>query len=861
MKLSYLLLLRSLKSRPGRIVLSMFGIILGVASILAIGITNQTALQSITRLFEDTSGKANLVVISSESGSEGFREDTLRKILKFSGIVAAVPTQKAQTLLADESQPADLGFSFFGTNLGGLLLYGIDPIADPLVRDYTVEEGRFLSNNDDAYDVVLVQSFAEDKDIKLGGDVDILTPNGYKTLRAVGFISKDGVGQLNNGAFGVIPLKTMQELFNRSGDLDQVDVVVDPRLSDTKSLEQVKTSLEKYLGNEYAVIYPANQGKRMTQMLGSYQIGLNFLSGIALFVGAFLIYNTFSMTIVERTREFGMLRTVGMTRRQVSIQVLLEAVFLGLSGSLLGVLVGIVMSQGLTKMMEAFLNQPLGAIEIPLDVLVTGLVVGVIVTVAASFLPAWQAGKISPLEALRSRAKPKESWIIQRGWKSGLVLLLVSVFFLLVNPFPYDVQFRLGSVSIFTLFLGATLFIPGVVDVWEKYSRPLMEKVYGTVGQIGSRNVQRAKLRTALTVAALMVGVSMILIVRSMTGSFGGDLESWIDAYMGGDLYVTSSLPMDSEVGRRLESVEGVEAATPVRYLEVKWRKADGKDEDLTFMAIDPFSYTRVTSFVFSDSTLDPGRAVQTLADGDAVLISSVMADKSGLKEGDFIQLRTSSGIHDFLVAGVVVDFYNQGYVIEGSWNDMRRYFKEDKASTYLLKVSPGYNVTALQDQIDALYGRRYRLTIESNVVIKDQISDLLQQAFGMFDVLALIAVVVAALGVINTMTMNVMERTQEIGMLRGVGMTRWQVVRMVLAESGLMGIIGGVLGLLLGAALSKILFLAMMVMSGYELDFQIPLEAVLVGILVALVVSQIAALFPARRAARIEILEAIHYE
>jgi len=860
MKLSKLLLLRAIKARPLRMILSMFGIILGVASILSIGITNQTALESISKLFEDTSGKASLVLINADTGKNGFSDLVFRSILNYPGVESAAPAQQATTLLADEAASSEISFSFFGAQMGGLMLYGIDPVEDQRVHQYTITEGEFLEA-DNTYEIVLVENFANDQDIKVGNRIEIITPDGLEELHVIGLMKKDGLGQLNNGNFGVLPLKAMQKMFNRGGDLDQIDIVVQSEYQDSESLEILRNHIQEHVGEDLAVIYPANQGKRMTQMLESYQIGLNFLSGIALFVGAFLIYNAFAMTVVERTREFGMLRTVGMTRKQIVVQVLLEAALLGLIGSAIGIAAGLLMSQGLTKAMEVLLGQDLGQLKVPRDILVTGLLVGILVTVLATLIPAWQAGRISPLEALRARAKTKENWIIREGWKVGVVLLGVSVMFLLINPFPYDVQFRLGSITVFSLFLGAALTIPVSVDAWEKVSRPILGKVYGNSGQLGSRNIQRSRFRTTLTVAALMVGVAMILIVRAMTSSFGTDLESWIDAYIGGDLYVTSSLPMGTDIQRRLESVEGVQAAAPMRYLDVTWRKPDGTDEELTFMAIEPYSYISVTSFVFSDSTADDVSAIKRLLAGDSVFISSVLADKSGLNVGEKIKLRTRSGYHDFEIAAIVVDFYNQGQVIQGGWNDMRRYFKINDANTFLLSVKPGFDITRVQEKIEDLYGKRFRLTIESNLSIKNQINVLLDQAFGMFDVLALIAMVVASLGVINTLTMNVMERLQEIGMLRGVGMTRGQIVKMILAEAGLIGVIGGVLGLLLGMVLSRIFFLAMTAMSGYELNFQMPIEAIFTGIIVAVVVSQIAAILPARRASQINILEALHYE
>ena len=500
-------------------------------------------------------------------------------------------------------------------------------------------------------------------------------------------IAREGVGQVNNGAFGVIPLETAQKFFELHGKYTQIDLILQSDFTSSEALDFMKIRLQDRLGEDYSVIFPASQGKRMAQMLSSYQIGLNFMSGMALFVGAFLIYNAFTMTVVERKREFGTLRIIGMTRRQVVGQVLAEANLLGFLGAALGVGLGMLMAAGLTQIMSWVIDQELDRVILDTRLLVVSISVGVLVTVFAAVLPAVQAGKISPLEALRVRGIDKDGWLVRHGGKVGLVLLIISTMILIANPFPYDVQFRLGSVTVFALFFGATLLIPDSLNLWEKLVRPVVRRIYGNAGYLGSRNLQRSRLRATLTVAALMVGVAMVLIVKSMTASFGTDLEAWINSYIGGDFYVSSSLPMRQELARRLEAVPGVDAVAPVRYLESSWYLPDGTQEDISMMVIDPFSYQRVTSFVFSEKSNDPQASLQRLAEGNAVFISSVLAEKYDLEQGSQIQLQTRRGKQPFEVAGIVVDFYNQGNVIELSWNDMRRYYKESDASTFLLKV------------------------------------------------------------------------------------------------------------------------------------------------------------------------------
>jgi putative ABC transport system permease protein len=237
------------------------------------------------------------------------------------------------------------------------------------------------------------------------------------------------------------------------------------------------------------------------------------------------------------------------------------------------------------------------------------------------------------------------------------------------------------------------------------------------------------------------------------------------------------------------------------------------------------------------------------------------MAEKYRLQVGDVLRLRTHSGEQDFTIAAVVVNFFNQGQTIQGSWQDMRRYFKTSDASAYLVKVVEGSDVEEVRQRIEDTYAERQNLSVISNQSVINQVLTLLNQAYSMFDVMAIIAMLVGALGVVNTLTMNVVERTQEIGMLRSIGLTRGQTLVMVLAESLLMGLIGGVLGLGFGILLTRIFLWSMTAMSGYKITFVMPVQAVIASLLIALVVSQLAAIFPARRAAHTRILDAIHYE
>lgn len=855
-----LLAFRSLWTRTSRTLLTLFAIILGVAVILAISITNLSTLDAITRLFTEASGKAHLVVVGQDAGECRFPEVALRRVLTVPSVKAAVPSVQAHTSLAAGGS-STLDISFFGAVAGGLTVYGIDPAVDTEAREYRLVEGEFLSLDLDAYTIVLVKDYAEEQEIRVGDDVSIVSSEGVATLRVVGLMSMEGAGQLNRGAFGVVPLATAQTIFGCLGDLDQIDVVAAPQASSGVRLDDLKADLQARLGQDYTVTYPAARGKRVTQMLDGYQIGFNFFGVVALFVGAFLIFNAFSMTVVERTREIGMLRTVGMTQGQVLQQILSEAAILGSLGSALGIGAGLLLSRGLIRMMELLLVQEVGEVHVPLSGLMTSVLVGLLMTLLATAVPAWQAGRIAPLEALRVRAKSEAAWVVRQGWILGGGLLLLSYVLLYHVNLPPAIESRYSHAVALGVLVGGALLIPVLFKAWERLSRPLVRRLFGNEGQLGSRNTLRAELRTMLTVAALMIGVAMILSIRAVTGAFEVDIRTWLDSYIGGDLYVHASYPMRRDLQERLEALEGVAAVAPIRYLGVERVRPDGANEELSLMAVDPASYRRVTSFVFAANQGDPAPLLRRLAAGDAVFISSVLSEKYGIGQGDVISLATRTGERDFHIAGVVVDFYNRGMVLHGSWTDMRRYFRLNDVSAFLLAVDPEHSVEEVKTRIERLYGQRRHLSVDSNEALGGRALSLLDQTAGLFDVLALIAMIVGALGVINTLTMNVLERTQEIGMLRSLGMTQWQVAKMILAEAGMMGLAGGGFGLVFGLLMSRVVLQAMNAVTGYELSYVIPVEGVLVSLLIALIVSQFAALWPARRAAGINVIEAIQCE
>lgn len=855
---------RNLRARWMRTILTALGIVIGVAAMVAVNVTNNSTLEAIERFFDETAGRADLVVETAVSG-ETFAADVWNKVRRWPQVTAVAPGVVGVTIPASEADGWEQAYNIGVTAVPGnqFLLLGRDPAADAQVHTYKLAAGRLLEPGETAYNVLLVEDYANEKNIQVGEDFPILTPGqGIVSLRVVGLITKEDIGITNEGVIGISPVNVVQDLFNLSGELNQLELVIDEAIAgDVAALSALRADLEAQLGSDMSVKYPASRGQAVANSLRTYQTGLDFFSVVSLFVGSFLIYNAFAMTVVERTREIGMYRAIGMTRAQVRRLVLAEALFLGLLGSVIGVGVGLLLAQGLTQTVGSIAGQAVDRVRATPVSLVTAVFVGVTVTLLAAMLPAYQAAHVSPLQALRVQATTDEGRWRLTGLRFGPLTVLASVLVLYRVPFRPEAAFLIGSNSIFVMMVGATLCIPVLVGPLERLIRPFIVLVFGHEGRLGSGNVERSQARTTLTVAALMVGISMVVGINGMTTSFETDMMAWIDSALGGDAYVQSPMDMRPDLEARLLSLPQVTAVTRARYVPTNLTQPNGEDEYALFIAIDPATYLTVRGLRVQEGPA-PEEIIRQLAEGDTIWIGADVANKFNLHVGDEVLVETRRGKRPFRIVAIVIDFGGgETTTVTGSWDDLRRYFGVTDVSSFALRLTPEASLTAVTDSIENDLGRSQSLRVESKQEFEQKIRDLSAQAFSLFDVLALIGLVVGALGVINTMLMNVLERTRELGGLRSLGMTRRQVQRMILAEAATMGLIGGAFGVLFGAVLADVFLIGLRSIGGFVLSLTPPYAAMGYSFIVAFALSVGAALYPAWRAGRVNIITAVKHE
>lgn len=863
---SAILALRNMVARRSRTILTGIGIALGVAIVLAVNVTNATLLSSFDAVFDEAGGQADLTVIDRARGGQGFDADILDRVSRGKDVVAAAPAVQAFTLPADDVNDWQASYGVAGTLAAGsqLLLMGIDAQADASVRDLTLVTGCLLEPGEQRYSVVLVENYADDHDYTVGDKLPILLPGGQGIARLtiIGLIKRSGAGLINGGAVAFLPLPVAQELLDRRGRLDRIDVVLADQIADSSTaLAEAKDQLAAVLGDDVRIIYPGARGEELAKRMTSYRLGLDLLSLIAMFVGGFLIYNTFAMNVAERTRDIGLLRAIGMTRRQILTLVMIEAGILCLVSSIVGISMGLGMAQGLSSTLSVIA----GSAAIPMTVtaksFTRSLILGIGVTLISALGPAIQATGISPLQALRARAKTEAGTWERYGRQFGPGMLVVGWIVFNYLPLRQSVAWTVTSLASLVFLLGAAFLVPLAVRPLIRAFQPAATWIFGHAGSLGTANVQRAQSRTVLTVATLMLGIGMNIGITSLGDSFRYDLSRYTEAATGGDLIVYSPVRIERRTSQRLAAVDGVELLTPERYVEA-WTAGASTEDEIVYVAIDPETRQQISQFIFESSWQDtPANAFARLREGEAVFLSTTLSSRYHLGVGDQIELDTPRGTYTFEVVGVVVDFTGNGMMVYGSWRDLRDYFGVDDADRLILQMAPGFEPLEVKGRIESQLGERLNLTVEAVDELMRDTLEIVDQSFVMFDTLALVVVGVSAMGVVNTMTISVMERQREIAMLRSIGYTRRQVRRMILAEAASLGVMGGGLGLVLGLALSRMCIQVVQQLAGYELTYVLSSKALISSVVIALVISQVAALLPATHAAKKEIVAALKEE
>ncbi|WP_406330579.1 ABC transporter permease [Streptomyces sp. NBC_00203] len=838
--------LRNVLAHKARLLMTVLAVMLGVAFVSGTLVFTNT----ISDAYQKSSAKGfDQVDVAIQPESQADKGDTvgkdpkltqplLDKAAKVPGAASAIGVVNGFTAIADkDGKLIGGGFQSQGGNYWG--------DKDPR---YPLTSGHAPKGTDE---VAIDSETAKRAGYKVGDTVRLSVDGPVLTPTVTGIFTTDDGNVAAGGSLALFDTKTAQQLFDSVGSYDEIDVKAAAGTSQTalrNALDDVvpKDTASTTTGKQLA----DDQATMISSAMSGMKTGLLVFAGIALFVGTFIIANTFTMLVAQRTKELALMRAVGASRRQVTRSVLVEAFVVGAVAAVAGLAAGIGIGAGMRSLMGTLgATVPDGPLVISPGTIGTALLVGILITMLAAWLPGRRAAKIPPVAAMSSvHAKATTKSLVVRNTLGALFSAAgVAVVLYATTMDGSDGQAPMG--------LGAVLLIIGVFVLTPLLSRPLIAaaapvlRVFGVSGKLARQNSVRNPRRTAATASALMIGLTLITGMTVMAGSLQKSIDKMASSAIKADYVISmaNGNALSPDVAKKLAGVDGVTDTSSLRDAP---SRIDQQTEYLT--GVNGGSITKLTDLTIADGAFKVG--------GTQVVVDKDTAKSHRWTAGSHFTVSYEDGKKEKLsVAGV----YEGNQMIHGIIVDNATLSPHETGTASDLQVmvkTAGGASDAAKDKLEKALGDNPAIQVQDKKDISDGIAQMFTLMLNMLYGLLAMAVIVAVLGVINTLAMSVFERSQEIGMLRAIGLDRKGIKRMVRLESLVISLFGGVLGIGLGVffgwAAGELLGTKM---STYELV--LPWGRMGVFLLLAATVGVLAALWPARRAARLNMLTAIKSE
>jgi len=825
-----------------RVLLGAAAIALGVALFVSIDIANNTVARSFEKTVDDLAGKAEWQV--TRAGGVGVDAGAIEKIRGVPGAAAAPLIQRS--VVAGDATLLVLGIDFWKDS--PLRMYRFD--AAPADRKAFVT----AAFRPDA--IVVTRRFAERRGLKPGAKLEVDGPRGRATLVVSGLLEAEGPARVFSGNFAIMEIHAAQRLFGMKGRFDRIEVMGAPR-----------GRLEEALGPAYAVGKVARRSAVVEDALARIRSMMS-ISAVALVVGLFIIYNSVSISVVERVREIGILRSIGAGRRQILAAVVLEWTLVGLAGSIAGVAIGYGLARGLVQFTAKTVNMFMLAVDVT-EVLfswpgaLAAVGAGTLAAAGAALFPGIAAMRVSPVELLRQgtyqyRMAPKYA----RLFGAGVALIAVSAALLLGVPerLPTYAMLALSTVA----FVAIALCAPQVTIWLARATRPVLRRFFRIEGYLAADNVSKFPQRTALTVVAFGGAIAMMVSSASVVLSFKLSGERWMEQVFPFDMSlnctdltttVYGSTAYEDAMVEEVRRLPGVEIAYGVRATFVPYR---GSEVALFGIEMDLFARMhRARGSAFAD-----GFDLEALTSGGSLLVSENLAHLYGVRAGEEIELPTPEGPRRFRVLAAVEDYSWPTGTIMMDRGAYKRIWGDDTVTYTDIRVAKGSSAAEVRARLGALVKDRGTFFIYDAKELQAIGREVTEQSVALVNVQVLIAMFIGFLGIVNTLLISVLRRTREIGLLRAVGTTRGQVARSVVIEAVFVAVVGGLFGVaagLVGAAVPLRLFT--LKLTGFWVPFNVPWPTIALALGASLVLGLAASAVPARRASRLNVLEAVAYE
>lgn len=839
-----------LRKHGVRSILTLAGIVIGVSVFVAMHAANQAVFGAFQETVKRIAGATELQITA---GEPGFGEEILERVQQVEEIRVASPVIE----------------SVAGTGLpgqGSLLILGVDMTGDRSLRDYELSSADdaviedplvFLAQPDS---IMITSTFAARNHLTVDQKVPLDTAEGQKLFTVRGILKSGGMNSAYGGNLAIMDIYAAQHVFGRGRRFDRIDI----GLQDGANLSSVQTKLEKLLGPGFQVEEPSSRGQSFQSMLRVYYFMLNFSSVFALVVGMFLIYNSFSIAVTQRRGEIGILRALGATRWQISGLFLGESMLIGLAGSCLGAAVGYAAANAVANVLGGILQGIYGVarwesqVAVDPSLTATAIGIGVVTSVAAALAPARAAAALDPVHALQ---KGRIQALTET--ESRFRALLAGVFVLAGGLLYLSSQtMTLFYLSYACILLAVLIMTPWLSLGLSKLLRPLFRWLRPVEGALAADSLIGAPRRTSASVAALMLALALVVGLAGTAHASRQQITEWVRTTLNPDLFVTGSptvtgraYKFPNSMTAELEALDGVELVQRVKTVRVTVDRLP-----VSIVSVDLLSVSERAPREVLEG--DKDEAYQKAGAGLGVLISENFSRLHKRTLSDMIDLPTPSGIVRQPVLAVIRDYSDQQGVVLMDRSLYVKLWKDDTVDLFRIYAAKSVTPSRLKERILNHFSGNRRVFVLMNEEVRSYISRLTDQWFGITWVQISISILVAILGIINSLTVSIADRRRELGVLRAVGGMPAQIRGTIWIEAVGIGLLGVLLGLGLGVIhLYFVLELSARDFPGLRFAYSYPLDVAAAIFPIILGAAFLSAVGPAEAAVRGSLVEALEYE
>lgn len=850
-------ILRPMRAEPVRTALTVLGVTLGVAVMLAIQLANSGSLRGFSAALDAVSGKASLEISAPPLGLD---ETQMPKLVWLRELGIATPVIEADVMAVTGQGKSEM-----------LRVIGVDALRDPALRDYAVAaagpseqtsaSGMQLMTLLGQPDSLLVtSSFAGRHGLKEGDSFTLLIGDRKRTCRVAAILGggKSATGTqsaLAAQSLAIMDIAHAQVMLDRSGRVDRLEL----RLHEGQDVASAEQTVRQKLPPGFSVQRPQRRTAAVEKMLAAFHFNLTMLSGIALTVGLFLIYNTVSVAVMTRRREIGMLRTLGVTRRQVLALFCLQALLLGAAGAVLGVPLARLMAAGaiaLTSTTVDTLYVATAAQVPPLSGVHWFMAFGLALPLSllAALVPGREAARVQPAEAMRNEAGAVAAKAGAGFWKQGAPALLCFIIGYAAALQPAVAGLPLWAYfSCLCAIVGMSLLVPAVLRGTADGLRAVLGRLFGIEGRLAASQIRASTHRLSISVAALAVSLALTVAIAVMVSSFRQTVLYWVNQTLGADLYVRPGTPPRSQRPPSFSetTLEILRSHPAVKALDA-YRSMDLPYGDrIIKLGTGNFALQMEHGRLALKTAGNPRDFLKRALEQEEVFVSESFALRFGLREGDHVELLTPQGPQAFRIAAQFYDYSNDSGTLTMDMALFQKWFGESRPTHIAIYLKPGSDAEAVKtDLVRQLDGRGF-VSIFTNSGLRAEVLRIFDSTFAITWALEIIAIAVAMAGVAVTMMTLVLERREEIRLLRIAGAETGQVKRTIMLESGILGAVSQGLGLAVGVLLSLLLIHVINPQSfGWSIQFYMPWGFLAAATVLTVAGTLLAGLWPARRVA-----------